>query len=97
MALLVEPPAGTECGIMPNTTIARYKPHVEEVALGITVRVCHAGQLVAIPGRPSSHLYFLTRGYTDVYVHDLLIAAPHSFNPHRFSSIAQCHCVTNGI
>jgi CRP-like cAMP-binding protein len=28
---------------------------------------------VAIPGSPTSHLYFLTRGYADVYMNDLLI------------------------
>jgi hypothetical protein len=30
-------------------------------------------QLVAIPGSPASHLYFLTRGFADVYMNDLLI------------------------
>jgi len=34
---------------------------------------CLAGQLLAIPGSPASHLYFLTRGYADVYMNDLLI------------------------
>ena len=28
---------------------------------------------MAIPGSPASHLYFLTRGYADVYMNDLLI------------------------
>lgn len=34
---------------------------------------CLAGQLLAIPGSPASHMYFLTRGYADMYMNDLLI------------------------
>lgn len=46
---------------------------LHRVALLVEPQVAAEGQLLAIPGSPASHLYFLTRGYADVYMNDLLI------------------------
>lgn len=46
---------------------------LQRVAMLMEPQVAAKGQLVAIPGSPASHLYFLTRGFADVYMNDLLI------------------------
>ncbi|KAI8472380.1 MAG: cyclic nucleotide-binding-like protein [Monoraphidium minutum] len=46
---------------------------LQRVALLVEHQVAAEGQLISIPGTPHTHVYYLTKGYADVYMGDALI------------------------